>query len=232
MRKVLIGLLVFVLIAGLAGAYYYFRIFKKTNISQVPVGERSLVPSGEDINVSANSSYADMSIDITDKTLLSTYLGQYDFWNKEIPYYNPVNKAVIAKFKPNSLILVLANDTEAQYPFKVGELGSFNGFYDLQDQPGPLIINVFINPGQVSTLSEEDLSKRFSVISLSAINFFTQGINPVSVLPLVEPPAPFVSIRRTPRLRPTPVSLPSDYPDDQNPPGYVPENPNNNAPLE
>lgn len=234
MRRFVIIVVVLVLLVGSGLGYYYYRTTlqsKNQVLTNAPVGQRGL-SSNVNIKADATSDYPTIHVVITDKTLLSTYLNQFDFWNRDLPYYNSVNKQVITKVRPESLILNLAQNRNTTYPFKVGDLGSFNDFYDLQDQPGPLIINIFIDPNQVASLSEEDLAKRFSTIGLSAIQFLAQNADPVSVIQLVEPPAPFVTFTRVDLTSPTPEVLPNDYPQDQEPPNTLPENPNNNAPLE
>lgn len=234
MRKFIIGGVVLVLLVGSGLGYYYYRTTLQTKnqiLTNAPVGQRGL-SSNININADATSEYPTIHVVITDKTLLSTYLNQFDFWNRELPYYNPINKQVITKVRPTDLILNLSQNQKTTYPFKVGDLGSFNDFYDLQDQPGPLIINIFIDPNQVASMSEEDLAKRFSTISLSAIQFLAQNADPVSAIQLVEPPAPFVTFTRIDLSSPTPQVLPNDYPQDQEPPNTIPENTNNNAPLE
>lgn len=198
-RTIIITTVVLLVLAVGTGLYFYYRSVQGQSsgqITSVPTGQRSSV--GSDVNLSADvtSEYRDIDIKLTDKTILSTYLNQYDFWNKDIPYYNSLNKALIGKFRPNAISFVLSKSTDAKYPFVVADLGSFNDFYDIHEQPGPIVINIFIDPTAISTMSEDDLAKRFSTVALSAVNFLTQANDPNTPVALVEPPASFVTVTK------------------------------------
>ncbi len=219
-RAVVIGLVVVAVVgAGLAGFYFLNpnRLTNNQSLAPAPIGQRGTDASYQNIKVDVTSEYQDTKLNIGDKTLIGSYLSQYDFWNKEIIYYNP-NKDVVGKFKMFELVFNLANTTDKKYPFTVGNLGSFGETYDIQGDPGVLTIDIYIDPALVSSFTDEELAKRFSTIALSAVNFLTHPKSPDSQIDVVEPPAPFVTVTRTPRGTPINVILPADFPEDATPP--------------
>jgi len=201
-RTVLIGVAVAVVLAIAGIGYYLVRGLPSGGDSLIPAEQRLYsVGANEDIKADVASEYPNLTIDLSDKTLLNTYLNQYDFWNKEITIYNG-EKNPIHKFKIDTLLFTLSAKADGSYPFEVGNLGKFGEYYDILDQPGPLEIVIYMDPGLIASLSEEELALRFSTLALSSINFLTQSQSPNSVISPVVPPAPFVKVTKIVKATP------------------------------
>lgn len=219
-RVALIGLaMVIIITLAFGGLYLSNRYGQVGQATQpIPTGQRVVTNSSTNADISSFSNDPTLIIGLTDKDTVQSYLLQYGFWSKDIPYYNSVNMSLIGKFRMTSLIFVLDTNPSILHPFTVGNLGSFGEIYNIQDAPGVLTINIYIDPSFLTTASEDDIARRFSDIALSSVNFLSQSPNGTSGAVVTNSAQPFVKVTRQ-VVSPTPVS---DRLNDENatPPPY------------